>query len=131
LRSNRPGSEDYEILEDKNDRTALEPYSGRVFITESYTTMVSPNRSLLITFIVLAIGQTAFPILAQRMSQAIVYHGYFRAAIAACVATAVAVTVYQTVQRRFGAGSIIAFYGGLGLLVAYDIWIEGVVEASV
>ena len=92
--------------------------------------MVSPNRTLAIAFVVLAVLQTAAPTVIQKASHAIVYHDVLHGAIALCVVAAIVVAVCQTMHRPFGAVAMIVFYIGLASLVAYDIWIERAVEAT-
>jgi len=91
---------------------------------------MSPNRALAIIFAVVAVLQTAIPIVVQKLTRAIVYHELFRATIAACVLAAIVVALCQALRPRFGTAAMIIFYIGLALLVAFDIWIEFAIGAS-
>ncbi len=93
--------------------------------------MMSPNRTLAIAFVVLAVLQTAAPIVIQKATRAIVYHDVLHAAIASCVVAAIVVAVCQAIHRPFSAVAMIVFYIGLALLVAFDIWIERAIEATI
>ena len=89
-----------------------------------------PNRALAITFVILALMQTAVPIVVQKSSDAPVYHDLFHGAIASCVVTAIVVAFCQAMRRPFSAVTLVVFYVGLALLIAFDIWIECAIDAS-
>ena len=91
---------------------------------------MSPNRILAVTFVVLAVLQTATPIIAQKLTRAIVFRHFLHGAIVSCVVTAIMVALYQVLHRRFGTGAMVAFYIGLALLVIFDILIERAIDAS-
>ena len=92
--------------------------------------MVSPNRTLGITFVVLAVLQSAVPIVVQKVTHAIVYPHVLHAAIASCVVAAIVVALWQAMHRPFSSVAMIVFYIGLASLVAFDIWIKRAIEAS-
>ncbi|MGD0900922.1 MAG: hypothetical protein ABR915_24075 [Thermoguttaceae bacterium] len=91
---------------------------------------MSANRLLAMTFLVLAVLQTAVPILAQKLTRAIVFRHFLHVAIVSCVVTAIVVTLYQVMHRRFGAGAMVAFYIGSALLIVFDILMERAIDAS-
>lgn len=92
--------------------------------------MISPNRGLLITFVVLAVFQTAVPILGQMSTRAMVYRELLHLSIALCLLTGIIVTLWQVASRRFSTGAIVLFDVGIALLVGLDLWIEFQVGAT-
>lgn len=71
-----------------------------------------------------AVLQTAFPIVGQSMSQAIIIYDLLYAAMILCAGVGIGVSIYQAVQWRFGVVALILFYGGLAGLVAFDSWFK-------
>ena len=92
--------------------------------------MASSHCTLASSFAVLAVLQTAVPMIVQKMTAAIIYHHLFHGAIASCVLAAIVVAIYQVSRRRFDASAMILVYIGLVLLVAFDICIERAIDAS-
>lgn len=85
---------------------------------------------LFAALLALSIVQTCAPIAGQKFSRGIVYHHLLDGAIALSVITAIVVTCHQALYRRFTTISLIGFYVGVALLVAFDVWIERLIGAS-
>jgi hypothetical protein len=91
---------------------------------------MSPNRVLGVAFAILAVVQTAIPIVVQKMSYAVVFREYLHGSIALCVIVGTALALFQIVNRRFSIIGLALFSIGVTLLVAFDVWIEEAVDAS-
>jgi hypothetical protein len=84
-----------------------------------------------ILFATLAAMQTAAPIIAQKSTSAIVYHEWIRMSIMACVVAGIIVAIWQATRSRFSVIAMLLFYAGLVILVAFDVWIESAITATV
>ncbi len=91
---------------------------------------MSSNRLPAVAFVVLAISQTAAPVIAQKLTHAIVIRHFLHGAIIACVAAAIVVTVLQVLYRPFRWGAMIGFHLGATLLVFFDILVEQALNDS-
>jgi hypothetical protein len=89
------------------------------------------NRRLAIVLAIVAAIQTLGPIALQKSTRAIVYHDALHAAIVACLLAAVAIAIWQAISHQFSIMAVVAFNLGLGILIAFDVWIEYAIGASV
>ncbi len=92
---------------------------------------LSANRALIVTFVIVAVVQTALPMVGQKvMAPQIVFRSLMHVSIGICIATAIVAGLLQISGRRFGKGALAAFYLGLVSLIALDVCVERAINAS-
>lgn len=89
------------------------------------------NRGLVFLFVGTFVLQAALPIIAQKMTHAIIIRQMLHWSILLCILAGVAVAVCQALRPHFSTTALVAYYIGLALLILLDIGIENLINSSV